>query len=140
MVNKKGFMRIIESTIAVMIVLGTIVLLSSQRVAVKSVDLGAELPSLLDETARNTTLREEIARNSDESQIEEGLELSLGDRLNNPGINVSVELCNLTEPCFLSPYPDTDEEIFSAERIVSGNVKEIGFDPRKIKVFIWRSG
>ncbi|MBU0907811.1 MAG: hypothetical protein KKE05_06670, partial [Nanoarchaeota archaeon] len=115
MVNKRGFMRVVESTIAVILILGALVFLSSHREAPKSRDLGTVIPPLLDEIARNLTFREDVANSLDEEIIEEDVKEVLKERLNAPTLNLSVELCNATEMCFLEPYPDTDGDIFSSE-------------------------
>lgn len=138
MVNKKGFLRIVEATIAVLIVLVALVFLASQRESPENRDIGIVVPSLLDEIARNLTFREYVANSEDEEVMEEYVELSLKEKLVNPTINVSVEVCNLTEVCFLDPYPDTESDIFSSERVVSGSVKNETINPKKIKVFMWR--
>ncbi|MFH1802633.1 MAG: hypothetical protein ABH864_04225 [archaeon] len=139
MVNKRGFMRVIEATIAAILILATLVFLSAQRPVYDNRDVGLVLPSLLDEVARNLTFREDVAENKDEEVIEGFVEASLKERLQSPVLNLSVEICNVTEVCFLEPYPDTDEDIFSSERVISGSIKNETFEPKKVKVFMWRN-
>lgn len=140
MVNKRGFLRIVEATIAVLIIFVALIFISSNRSIPDNRDIGLEIPSLIDEIARNLTFREEVANGVNEEPLKSYVELSLRERLANPSLNLSVEICNITEEvCFLSPYPDTDSEIFSSERVISGSVKNKTVEPKKIKVFMWRN-
>jgi hypothetical protein len=140
MVNKRGFLRVVEATIAVIIILVAFVFLSAQRAAPESRDVGTVLPGLLDEVARNLTLREEVAGNYDEDSVESSIELTLNAKLENPSVNLAVEICNITEVvCFLEPYPDTESDIFASERVISSSIKDENFNPKKVKVFLWRN-
>jgi hypothetical protein len=93
---------------------------------------------LMEEIARNLTFREKVANGENEEGLEQYVELSLKNGISNPTLNISVEICNLTEVCFLEPYPDTDSDIFSSERIISGSIKNKTILPKKIKVFMWQ--
>lgn len=139
MVNKKGFMRIVEATIAVILILTSLVFLSSQRDFQENRDIGLVLPSLLEEVARNLTMREEVAGSVDEEVIEKNVEVALKSRINSPLVNISVELCNSTEVCFLEPYPNTDEDIFSSERVIGGSIRNKTTETKRIRVFMWRN-
>jgi hypothetical protein len=139
MVNKRGFLRIVESTIAVILVLVALVFLSAHRAAPESIDVGVILPGLLDEVARNLTLREKVVGDYDEESTESAIESTLSEKIENPSVNLSVEICNVTEVCFLEPYPDTESDIFSSERVISSSIKDETFEPRRIKVFLWRN-
>ena len=132
-------MRVVEATIAVVIILTALVFLSAQRSVPDNRDIGLVLPGLLDEIARNLTLRENVAENLDEEEIEEFVEISLRARMENPALSITVEICNVSEMCFLEPYPDTEQDIFASERVISGSIKNETFYPKKVKVFMWRS-
>jgi hypothetical protein len=139
MVNKRGVLRIVEATIAVLIILVSIVFLASKREIPENRDVGLVVPSLMDEIAKNLTFREDLAKGNNEEILEKEIELSLKKRLDSPIVNVSVKICNLTEVCFLEPYPDTDEDIFSSERVISGSVKNETIKPKKVKIFMWKN-
>lgn len=138
MVNKKGFLRIVEATIAILLIFVALVFLSGQREGVQSRDVGEVVPPLMDEISRNLSFREKVAGGGDEEVIENYVEKTLKLKIPSSALNVSVEVCNLTEVCFLDPYPDTESDIYSSERIVSGSIKNKTFEPKKIKVFVWR--
>lgn len=134
--NKKGFMRIVEATVAVLIILAAMLLLSSHRTGSESLDLGKNLPQYLDEIANDGSLREEILHSPNESETEKSLENFVRTRM-NPATNYYIEICELSEPCYLDPYPDTEQEVFAAERVISTTLDEPGFSPKKIKIFVW---
>ena len=135
--NNRGIMRIIEATVAVLAVLVALILLSSFRVSHKTEDLNKILPPLLDEIAQNKTLREGIVNNN--KTVSEGLVTSsLKARITNPALNYSVRVCNLSEVCYLEPYPsNTEKNIFTSERVISASIKNETFEPKKVKVFLW---
>ena len=62
MVAKKGFMRIVEATIASLLILGVLLTLSvSNKNSMQNTETLEELlPSILEEIALNSTLREKI--------------------------------------------------------------------------------
>jgi len=59
-------------------------------------------------------------------------------KINNPSLNLSARICEFNATCFLEPLPDTDEDIYAVSRIVSSDIKESIFLPRKVKIFLWR--
>jgi hypothetical protein len=138
MVNKKGFLKIIEAVIAVLVILGAVLIISSNREVPEAKSLDRILPPLLDELAQNRTLRESII-NNDEEPNENAIAESLKTKINNPSLEYSVEICDLTESCYLEPYPaDLDGSVFASERIISADIKTENFNPKKIKVFLWK--
>jgi hypothetical protein len=149
MVNKKGFLRIVEAIIAVMIIFGALLMISSQSRTQKIDTLGGALPKVLQEMAENKDLRQSILsynllNPSDEPNNENilnNLEQYAANRIKNPTTNLSIAICELEKPCALSPYPlNADGEIFAAERVVSAGLGKPEFEPRKIKIFLWRIG
>lgn len=138
--NKKGFMRMVEATIAIMLILGVLIVLASQKRSQQPESLDEKLPVLLDEVANNFSLREEILSETDENVIETKLENNFKNKI-NPAFDYSVEVCKLdseVDSCFLTPYPNVDSDIFSSERVISSSINKISFEPMKIKLFMWK--
>lgn len=132
-------MRVVEATIAILLILGAIIVISPRKATGDGVDFNEILPPLLEELSQNLTLRVEIVRNSAEESLESRIENSLSLRINNPSLNYSVEICDLTEPCALDPYPlDFEQDIFSSERVIGASIPETDFTPRKVKIFLWQ--
>ncbi|RMD67614.1 hypothetical protein D6817_01080 [Candidatus Pacearchaeota archaeon] len=152
MVAKRGFLRLLEATIAVLVVLGAMLLLSSQRTPRQAEDLTQELYPYLDEVALNSTFRDNITAHYDTSQpfdsgqnkeIRESIENFIRKRLANPRLDLTVRICDVDKLCPLEPLQDylrnSDGDIFSAERIVTpAPTSPAGAQTRKIRLFLWR--
>ncbi|MBU0760646.1 MAG: hypothetical protein KJ600_04645 [Nanoarchaeota archaeon] len=141
MMNKKGFMRVVEATIAILIIFGVLLVIVPKKTSSEEKDFSEILPGLLDELAQNLTLREELISGAKEDGFLEGeIETLLGQRIKNPSLSYSVEICELDEICYLEPYPaDVEEDIYAAERVVSASIKNLDFSPKKIKIFLWQN-
>ncbi|MFH1425728.1 MAG: hypothetical protein ABIG28_03330 [archaeon] len=148
MANKKGFMRIVEAIIAIMIIVGSLLVLSVQKETRMGRDLTEILPPFLEEAAENPSLRKMITQDyeinigSDErenSGVLVNVEDFLKEKIRNPGLELSVSICGLNGPCPIKKWPG-DFEVYSAERIVSTTISDAVFSPRKLKVFLWRAG
>ncbi|MBI5803618.1 hypothetical protein HY450_00065 [Candidatus Pacearchaeota archaeon] len=148
MVGKKGFLKILEATIAVVIIFGALILLSSQKTHSQEEDLSEMIPPLLEEVAQNIPLRTRIIEEYDtqksyEEQPNAGIIQSIEDfirpKIRNPELELSARVCELDEICFLEPYPvEENKNLFSAERVISTIVIEEEFSPKKVKIFLYR--
>ncbi|MBI2452530.1 hypothetical protein HYV50_05675 [Candidatus Pacearchaeota archaeon] len=146
--DKKAFMRIVEATLAVLIIFSALLLLSYNRTPQKTTDLGKMIPPLLREVAENPDLRTQIINyNTSKPQEDQSnapilnnTELFIKERIPNQALNFSISICPLNDSvCPLRiPYPREAEEIFAGERVISASVTERKFDPKRIKLFIWR--
>jgi len=144
--NKKGFLRIVEATIAVMIVLGALIIISSNKEVQVGRDIAETLPPFLEEIAENPTLRNNISlvydleedhNESANAFILGSIEEFLRPRINSPALDYKVRVCALENTCFIEPYPDA-EEIFAAERVISTSISSQEFSPKKLKIFVWK--
>ncbi len=140
-VNKKGFLRILEAVLAILIVIGFLFVLSINRVQKPESKLGEDIPALLDEIAKNDDMRRDVVSydGSDEAEKERiinELESFLAERVKS-GVSFSVRICKPDEPCPIQEVIDGDEEIFSGERIIS-SARGVGYNPAKVKIFLWR--
>jgi hypothetical protein len=145
-INKKGFLRIVEATIAVMIVLGSLVIISSNKEVQVGRDITETLPPFLEEVAENPTLRNNISlvydvnKDHNESRnafILGSIEEFLRPRINSQTLDYEVRICALENTCFIEPYPKA-EEIFAAERVISTSISSQEFSPKKLKIFVWK--
>lgn len=145
MVNKNGFLRIVEASIAVLIIFAAILLLLSRRGEITETDFNAILVPILEEIAKNLSLRGEILTYNTTNFTAVGNELIINDlenfvatRITNPSLNYSVVICELTL-CPLDVYPkNINGNLYSNERVISTNLTESKFSPKKVKVFLWK--
>jgi len=125
--NKHGWIRIVESFMAVMI-LAIFLLTFYSSQANKSND---EIPILgdriLDEIIQNNNLREDIFINNLDN-----ISNFVRERISSD-LNFSVKICMINNIC----NPDVFiPEIYARERVVSSTLHI--YEPRKIKLFIWK--
>jgi hypothetical protein len=148
MVNKNGFLRVVEATIAVMIVLGALLLITINRDVKVTDDLTRLIPPILDEIAQNETFRIDILETYDTGKshtdaTNEQVLLSLRDfaeeRIRNSALNHSMSVCELNVACPVNgPYPvSSTEDLFTAERVVGATLDQ-GDTPRRLKMFLWK--
>ncbi len=137
MVNKKGFLRIVEATLSIIIIFGAILIISSRTDAPERKDMTKEIAPILEEIASNASLREKIIGEPTDETKEE-IKRYFKDSLNEPSLEYGVEICEIDAPCYLSDYPDTDSDLFASERVVSASIRNENFKPKKVKVFMWR--
>lgn len=135
----------IEAAIAIMAILSALLLISLQGGATRDTDLIEKMPVILDELVKNASLRENVAKDynlfqdQDNEIIDSKIREFLSDRIENPDIEYDFEICRAEELCALTEFPtDSGAEIYSYERIVSSIETSPVFDPRKIKLYVWR--
>ncbi|MBS3091423.1 hypothetical protein J4217_03190 [Candidatus Pacearchaeota archaeon] len=138
MVNKKGWIRILEASIAIIIIFGVLAFMVQEKKINNGKDLSQELPTLLDEIANNNILREKIVTTADVAGVEAEIEDFLATKLTNPNIKYKVKICEMDNtPCPLVPYPTTiDNEVYTKERTISSVLTKIA--PRRVKIFMWQ--
>lgn len=135
MVNRRAWLRIVEATIAILIIFGVMLVVNSQQRFTQQQDLTRLIVPMLEEISRNTTLREDIVQNGAGS--EEELRNFVALRLGQSSIKYDVAVCNSNEICSMPVYPQDAAEIYASERIISSTLEE--FSPKKVKIFLWHA-
>ena len=141
--NKGGWLRIVEASIGIIVILGVLVAISYRQN--KSVDPSLELAPYFDEMAKNKTLREEIidydladSDNPNNKITIYKITAFFSSKINRNNYNIYIRICPLEDLCPIENYPiNFDGNMYSAERIISSGSTE-GFTPRKVKVFVWQ--
>lgn len=147
MVDKQGWLRIVEAFVSVLIVFGAILTVTlTNRAPAQSVC--GSVPTLLEEIAQKEELRVAVLEGKEES-----IKRFLEQRINNPSLNYEVRICRacLVEeenPCTADEVLCTHTqsgidyaEICAGERVISDSVSTAGrqqFAPKKLKVFLFR--
>jgi len=135
MVNNRGWLRIVEASAAVLIIFSVILLISRQAAIPQSNDLTGTITPILEEIARNSSLREDIITYGNESVPQ--LREFVGSRIKLHSLNYEVAVCNVDEICSLVSYPSNTDEIYTGERIISSTLTS--YNPKKVKIFLWRT-
>ncbi len=137
MVNKKGILRIVEASIAVLIVLAAILIVSTNKRSESSGDLADILPGILDEIAKNTSMRDKIF--TDKAGAILDIENFLSTKIRNPSLGYAVIICDdISGICGLESYPENAEgDLFVNERIIGASL-EGAYSPKKLKIYLWK--
>jgi len=125
--NKKGWIRIVEAFIAVILIL--IVLLSirsMQKTSGNNDNLEKVIDAILDEIANNNNLRQNVLSGNLNSLNE-----FVADRIPNI-LEFKIQICGIEDICNL---PEYKPEVYARERIISSTLSE--YNPKKIKIFVW---
>lgn len=139
MVNKRAWIRIVEASVAIMIILAVILTVSQTKKTAVDRDLSVVITPILDEIAKNTSFREAIIKDNETSdKAEIMLTEFLEQKIKNPNIGYALKICGYKELCGLDDYPDdASGNIYADERIISSTLTTQGSGPRKVEIFMW---
>lgn len=139
MKNKKGWLRIMEAVVAIMILSGVILVVYSKQA--ERIDVGSAVydiqKQLLVDVSLNDSLRNYVL-NKDESSLQKYMDSKIPSYLDS-----KVKICELTEditPCKLdeaSFLTIKDKSIFAEETIIAANFSS--YSPKKVVLFVWES-
>ncbi len=135
MVNKRGILRILEASIAVLIIFGVIISLMIIRKPSSEKDLSEIISPLLEEIAKNNSLREEIISNS--PHAEESILTLIDSRIRELDINYTVKICEMEDICKLDSYPAIRSgNLYSGSRVISSSLNS-GARSKRVSIFLW---
>ncbi len=126
--NKKGWIRIVEAFISVLIVASVLITISSRIPKQDRAENMHDMQrSILEQVSSNETLRAEILEN-DKTKIESFIENNLPVYLNS-----TIRICEISEVCGMPFY--VEKEVYADEILISANLTK--FSPKKLKLFVW---
>ena len=130
MSNKRGWLRILEATIAILIVAGILLVMYS-RASSGSDNSGyvySFQKKILDEISFDNDLREKVL-NGEEESLESGFV-----RARIPaGYGFKLRICDIDATCGLTE--SVEGEIYVQETYVVSNLET--YNPKKVKLFVW---
>jgi len=125
--NKRGFLRIVEATIAIFIIAGVLFLFFTRGAVSEEPDLSERARNILDEVSKDFGLREDVlAENGGD------VEAFISTRIPENYLDFEVRICEVDGACGIE-FKDTT--VWSAERIISSTINTPG--PKKVRLFIW---
>ncbi|MEM4605788.1 MAG: hypothetical protein QW103_02000 [Candidatus Pacearchaeota archaeon] len=133
--NKKGWLRIFEAFLAVILVLGAVLVLNTiKKEDDKEKISDFYINEIKKEITKEILTNEEIRRmviSREENGIKNKLKNLVGEKY-----EINVRVCNLTEKyCFYNQnYPQKD--VFVEDVIISGNITL--YQPLRVRVFLWK--
>ena len=142
MVNKKGIIRIIEASIAILIIFIVVLTFSMTRKASTEKDLSSAIVPLLEEIAKNNSMREQIVNTSVTNEIEENATIRmildfLSLRVTDPNIGRAANVCDVGALCgFPGGYPSNmTGNVYAGSRIISSSI--FNAKSKRISIFLW---
>jgi len=131
--GKRGWMRLMESVIAVLILASVlIVVYTNNSSSVSSSEYISNLQTkVLGEIAENASLRSEVLKDSPDIGV-----LNSSVRANIPiNFNFQLNVCpfDLPEGCLFSG--GTSEELYVKDTLISGDLQE--YNPKIVRLYVW---
>ena len=136
MVNKRGWIRIIEAVVAVLIIVGVVLTMIGGSYVSKIKDSGKiyEIEKvILKEIQLNNSLRTAIVGitfGEDVPQI-------VVDKINQRKpdyLNCTSKICEISDACILDSYED--KEVYAKSVMISSDTET--YSPRQLKIFCWK--
>ncbi|PIN93766.1 hypothetical protein COU54_01905 [Candidatus Pacearchaeota archaeon CG10_big_fil_rev_8_21_14_0_10_31_24] len=132
MVNKRGFLKLVEAIVAILIVFGAVLTVVTTNRSPSGDEFCDSLPPLLNEISKNPELRFQII-DGDKS----GTNAFLESQIRNPSVIYEVQICAPDDSfCVYENAGVNNAEVCAHERIISGTIDKI--EPKKLKVFLFR--
>lgn len=134
--NKKAWLRILEASIAIVMVVGVVLFFysSSSFKTDSSKNIFDFQKNILDKISADYNLRQKVL---------DGNETSLSEFVQEEiptGFNFSLRVCDLVDdkgelvPCNIENYIDAD--VYVEEKVISGDLDE--YKLKKVRLFVWR--
>lgn len=149
MVNRKGWLRIVEASIAILLIASAMLIFANRNSFSNRTDyLEQSINPILEEIAKNSSLRSEVlGYNLTKSEGDPAnnatlikLKSFVRNRLSNQNVSIEIKICPTNENCPLESYPlETKSGVYTEERIITTTPLQNYFNPRKIKVFVWKN-
>ena len=127
MKNKKGWIKIVEAFMAVIILASVMLTIyAKQPTRTMNQEIIKIEDSILNEISQNEVLRQNVL---DENDISITLFIQSKIPVN---LNFTARICQIDDICGLDVYR---KEVYARERIISSTLKE--FAPKKLRLFVW---
>jgi len=141
MVGKGGWLRIVEASIAVLIILSVLFIIAKQNVVLTNESEGSDNFGVLDKMALNNSMRALILSydaGANESEVRNAavlIELKKYAQNTLPiGFGSRVKICQAVGECIAG---ESLVDVLTEERIISANDTKI-VPPRKVMISYWQ--
>jgi hypothetical protein len=135
MVNKKGFLRIIEASVAVVIIMGLLFVYSTRGAGIaQDPDWSQKAREILEEASRDPAVRNEIIAYQPSSGFPPTFIFDAFVSARIPGhLNHEIRICDMEQVCGMRNY--VSGNVYVGERVFSASIT--AHSPRKVRIFIW---
>ena len=144
MINKKGWIRIVEASIAVLFIAGVVLVvinnneLGNNDSSLKILDVEI---SILREIQLNSSLRAEVLSDSLSLPIESenpSFPQKVKDKIDSktPVYLICVsKICSIIDECVLTA--ENSGSVYAESILITTNPESSSYSPRKLKIFCW---
>jgi len=132
--NNKGFLKIVEATIALVIIIGVLFFTYSGRIQSSEPDLSERARSILGELSKNPALRNEILGENSGAPVDDFILNKIPENY----LEYELRICEIKSACGRTTL--SSGEVFAGERLFSSSISVAEFEPKKVRLFIWRKG
>lgn len=141
MVNKRGWLRIVEASIAVMMVLSSLLIIGNGIKVDRETNPQNRFYYLLEEMSKNNTLRGVILSynysnpesETNNLQIITSINGFLANEIKDNTMNYKFNICAPLDSCTIGA--NVSKEVYSSERIITANLTSQGLNEKKIKIY-----
>jgi hypothetical protein len=137
--NKKGIVRVVEATVAVLVIFAVLFIISGQDTDDDVQSLSALIEPLLDEISKNETLRQLIVVDSLKAKTD--ILAFIGAKIDRTDLGYDLEICEASEICSITKFPESrDGNVYSEYRVISTYLEnnQDTLNLKKVKIFLWR--
>ncbi len=148
--NKRGWIRILEATISVMIITGVMMAIYAQHTTVRKTNSQYFYnlqTQILSEISSQTTLRFNVLNAVDDNPNDSNfsaINYFINEKVPN-SVGYSIRICKLTlEKGFCKMNPSAyiitrNKNVFVQSVIISSGIRdgEKVYDPKKLRLFVW---
>ena len=131
--NKKGWIRIVEAFIAVIIIIGAVLIVIQSNKIQNEKSFCSLLPGILEEISKNDSLRQAVFDNN--SLI---IQQYAQNKVQHPSFIFRAKICLLNDLCVLTESGLDKIDICAEQRIISTSKNQTAFSPMKLKLFLFR--
>jgi hypothetical protein len=134
MVNKKGWIRMLEATIAVLIVSSVLVVVYLQHPSYKTRhdDITSFQKKIMMDIGSNFTLRGYVIESPPNlPKLQEYIDSKISTNL-----NYSIKICPMIPTTIICKLDYIEKERFVEELIISSQINQ--YDPKKVVFGVWR--
>lgn len=140
--NKRGWIRIAEAAMAILLLASTILILITRQAEQNSIseDMYNLQQLILDEAAKNLSVRNAVLNSATSSDL--NLVQDFVSERMPLGIDFNISVCNPAGPCNVET-PVMNEEIYVADMLISSTLQQYGNpltgQSKKLKIVSWIS-
>lgn len=133
--QKRGWLRIIEASIAILIVLSSLFFVYTKSNIVTNTNLDSRVRIILDEEAIKPEFRAAVF-NGDIAFVNSSIAAHIPEK----NLAFEVKICSLEDVCGKTEYVKAD--VYTSERVISSSIdkdpEKGGLKSWKVRLFLWR--